>query len=291
MFTIVHKQILGPDLKRMDVMAPNIAMKIRPGQFVSLCPEEGMERIPLSVVDHDAVKGTITLIFQEVGATTKRLGEMPINDSIFSILGPLGQPAKIEKKGVVVCVTTGVGTAQILPICRAFKKAGNKVIGIVGAKTKKSLMVESQMRIACDKLFIATNDGSYEKRGLATDILKKILNEQNVDLVYAIGSTDMMQTVCQLTQSKSIETRVYLNPIMVDCMGMCGSCRVKVDGEVVLACTKGPEFDGHKVDFNDFQIRRNAFKEIEWVNRSVVTNQKRSEPAILGKWLSGLLRK
>ncbi len=259
MFKIINKQILAPDVKRVDILAPSIAQRIQTGQFVSVCPQEADERIPLSVIEADKEKGIISLIFQEVGYTTTKLGALLINESIFSILGPLGRPATIENKGTVVCIATGIGTAQLLPICRALKKAGNKVIGMIGAKTKRMIMLEAQMRLSCQKIFITTNDGSYERKGLATDVLKEFIDRQEVGLVYAIGSADMMQAVCLLTRPKNIKTFVCVNPIMVDCMGMCGSCRVKVGGRVVLACLDGPEFDGHKVDFDFLNIRMNAF--------------------------------
>lgn len=256
---IVNKQILTQDVKRIDILAPAIAARIQTGQFVSVCPQEADERIPLTVIEADKDKGTISLIFQEAGFTTKRLAALPINESIFSILGPLGRPATIQNHGTVICVATGIGTAQILPIARALRKAGNKVIGIIGAKTKKMLMLEAQMRLACQKLFIATNDGSCERRGLATDILREFIDRQEIGLVYAIGSADMMEAVCALTQRKGIKTLVCLNPVMVDCMGMCGSCRVKIGERIVLACLEGPEFDGHSVDFDFLKTRMNAF--------------------------------
>jgi ferredoxin/flavodoxin---NADP+ reductase len=290
-FKIINKQVLDDGVKRIDILAPNIARKIRPGQFVSVCPEENDEHIPLTVTSSDPERGHISLIFPELGQTTRKLGSLPINESIFSILGPLGLPAKIQKKGVVVCIASGMGIAQILPICRAFKDQGNKVVGIIGAKTKTALILEPQMRLACTKLLIATNDGSFERRGLATDVLEGFLNQNKVDLVYAIGVVDMMRTVCAMTAQRKIETLVRLNPVMVDCMGMCGSCRVKVGGEMVLACVEGPEFDGHKVDFEDLEIRMNAYEEPkEWGNQRSKPKPPRSEPKTLAKFLSGILK-
>jgi len=290
-FKIINKQVLAENVKRIDIIAPNIARKVRPGQFVSVCPEENDEHIPLAVTSSDAERGYISLIFPELGHTTRKLGALPISESIFSILGPLGNPAKIEKKGTVVCIATGIGIAQILPICRAFKDKGNKVIGIIGAKTKRALMLEPQMRLACNKALIATDDGSYERRGLATDIFSEFLDKNKVDQVYAVGAVDMMRMVCSMTQEKRIKTLVRLNPVMVDCMGMCGSCRVKVDGEMVLACVKGPEFDGHKVDFNDLDIRMNAYEESEeWGNRQSKRKSGKSESKTLAKFLSGFLK-
>lgn len=265
-YTILHKQILSPDIKRLDIFAPQIARKVQAGQFVSVSAEEGDKRIPLTVIEADPSKGSITLIVQERGETTRKLGTFVIQDSFFSILGPLGVPATIQKRGMVICISTGIGTAQILPIARAFKKEGNKVIGIVGARTKKTLLLEAQMRLSCHKIFIATEDGSYERRGQATDILKELIQKLEKEgqdfknfLVYAIGSTEMMQAVSEFTRSKGVQTLLQVNPMMVDCMGMCGSCRLKVGGKIVLACVQGPEFDGHQVDFEDLNIRLNAF--------------------------------
>ncbi len=290
-YKIVNKQILAEGVKRIDIAAPDIAGKVKPGQFVSVCPEEDDEHIPLTVTSFDTQRGHISLIFPELGHTTRKLGALPINESIFSILGPLGLPAKVEKKGVVVCISTGMGTAQMLPICRAYRDGGNKVVGIIGAKRKTTLMLEPQMRMACNKILIATNDGSYEQRGLATDVLESFLEQNKVDMVYAIGSVDMMRTVCAITEEKRIKTLVRVNPVMVDCMGMCGSCRVKVAGEMVLACVEGPEFDGHKVDFKDLEIRMNAYEEPkEWGNPLSTPKTQGNESKTLTKFLSGFLK-
>ncbi|MBF0521604.1 MAG: sulfide/dihydroorotate dehydrogenase-like FAD/NAD-binding protein [Candidatus Omnitrophica bacterium] len=289
MFEILNKQIVTQDIKRIDIYAPDIAKKVEPGQFVRVSPEEGDEHIPLSVVDWDRKKGTISFIFQEIGQTTGKLGSLPINEPIFSVLGPLGFASKIEKKGTVVCIATGIGTAQILPICRAYQKSGNKVIGIIGAKTKKNLLLEAQMRIACNKVFIATQDGTYERKGLATDVLKDLVHKKEVDFVYAIGSIEMMKEVCRLTQDNNIPTRVQLKPIMVDCLGMCGSCRVKVDNKIVFACVEGPEFDGHKVDFDDFIRRMKGFEESVPCPHKTQFNQQKKESGPLMRFLSGIL--
>jgi len=200
MFKILSKQIMAQDIKRMDILAPNIAGRSQPGQFVSITPVEGDERIPLTIINADRKHGSITIIFQECGYTTRKLGQLPINEYIYSILGPLGKPATIDHFGTVVCIATGVGVAQILPICRSLKGAGNKVIGIIGAKTKKSLMLEPQFRILCNKAFMTTNDGSYEQRGLATDVLRVLLSHQRINHVYAIGTVDMLESVCVLTK-------------------------------------------------------------------------------------------
>jgi ferredoxin--NADP+ reductase len=291
MFEIKNKQVLSAGIKRIDVFAPTIARKAQAGQFVGVCPKEGDERVPLVIVDNDPNKQTIALIFQELGPTTKRLGEFPINEPLFSVIGPLGVPSKIEKKGTAICIATGVGAVQILPVIRALRKVGNKIIGVIGAKTRRSILLESQMRIACNKLFITTNDGTYERKGLATDMLKNLLEKEKIDFVYAVGSTDMMEAVCQITQAKNIETRVQLNPMMVDCMGMCGSCRVKVGDEIKLACMDGPEFDGHKIDYDYLHVRMNAYEESVWRPLASIPRPKRNESKTLPKFLSGILKK
>lgn len=255
MFKIIHKQTLAPDIKRLDIFARDIAGRLRPGQFVMVTPTETTPSLALTVVDCDPAKETISLIFQEMGFSTRALGTLKINQGVFNILGPLGIPSVIARVGTVACVAAGIGTTQILPICRAHKKAGNKVIGIIGAKTQKLLMLETQMRLSCHKLFIATNDGSYLKRGLATDLFRELLQMEKLDLVYAVGSVDLMQAVVAMTQDKQIPTRVSLQPVVRDGVGICGSCRVKVDGRIILSCVDGPEFDGHQVDFTDLKIR------------------------------------
>jgi len=291
MFKIINKQILAIDVKRVDVQAPTIARKFHPGQFVSIAVEEGDDRFPLAIAEADARKGTITLIFGGDRESTHRLGQLTINESIFSILGPLGNASAVQKKGTVVCIATGIGTAQLLPICRALKSAGNKVIGIIGAKTKKALMLEAQFRLACHKTLITTNDGSYERRGLATELLETFLTTNEVHQVFAIGSGDMLKRVCQLTKEKGIPTRVHLNPVMVDCMGMCGSCRIKINKQIKLVCIDGPEFDGHSVDFEDYKIRCQAYEGLEQCrNRKFSLNPKKSESGTLTKFLSGILR-
>ncbi len=260
MFKILNKQILAQGVKRLDIKAPLIAARIAPGQFVMIITSEGGEWIPMPVAEAEVLRGQITVIVQENSLATSQLGNLSIGEEIFSILGPLGQPAVIGKTGVVVCLATGVGTARILPICKALKKAGNKVIGIMGAKTKSSLTLEPQMRISCSRLLITTEDGSYERRGLASEMLKDILASEVVRQVYAVGSTEMMQAVCQLTKEKAIKTLVQLAPKISCGMGFCGSCRVRVEGQVVLACVSGPLFDGHSVNFEHYKTRMAAYE-------------------------------
>ncbi|HOW36058.1 MAG TPA: sulfide/dihydroorotate dehydrogenase-like FAD/NAD-binding protein [Candidatus Omnitrophota bacterium] len=255
MHKIVNKQVIANDIKRIEVSAEAIARKIKPGQFVMVMPDEKSGKIPLAVADTDSRRNLITLVFQENGAATKKLGALQIGNSLFSLLGPLGMPVEIEKIGTVACLGYGVGIAQILPICRALKEAGNKVIGLIGAKTKRSLILESQMRIASYKLYVMTEDGSYGQKGLIEDVLPKVLKEENIKLAYAVGSAVMLKAVCGFTRQASVKTLVGLNPIMVDGTGLCGSCRVIVDGKKRLACVDGPVFDGHQVDFEDLMVR------------------------------------
>ena len=292
MYKIVNKQLLNQNIKRLDIAAPAIAKKFSPGQFVMVTPTKDSHPVPLTIVDTDERKGTISLIVHEVGAATRELGAISINNEIHLIQGPLGVPAVVDKCGLVVCVATGIGAAQILPICRALKKAGNKVIGIVGAKTKRAMMLEAQMRIVCDEIYIMTNDGSYERKGLATEILKKLLDKMTVSRVYAIGSVEMMQAASVMTREKNIPLFVTLNPLMLDGNGICGSCRVKVGGQMRLACTDGPQFNGHDVDFEYLSIRMGSIEETdEWGNLKQPNSQKNEESKTFPKLLSGLLRR
>ncbi|MCB9757237.1 MAG: sulfide/dihydroorotate dehydrogenase-like FAD/NAD-binding protein [Candidatus Omnitrophica bacterium] len=289
MFKVLNKQILAKDVKRLDVKAPLIAARIAAGQFVMIVTREGGEWIPMMVAEAESLRGQITFIFQENNPAAVELGQLTIGEEIFSMVGPLGQPAKIAKTGVVVCLATGVGTARILPICKALKKAGNKVIGIMGAKTKNSLTLEPQMRIACSRLLITTEDGSYEQRGLASEMLKDILASEVVRQVYAAGSAEMMQAVCQMTKDKAISTLVQLQPVMACGMGFCGSCRVRVEGKVVLACVSGPLFDGHSVNFEHYKTRL-AVNQAQKVNQDFQHEEDDMTRSIT-KFFPGLLGK
>jgi len=261
MFNIVQKQLIAQDIKRIDISAPEIAAKTSAGQFVMLTPSAQNHAVPLTIVDVDERKGVISLIVHEVGKATRALGGISIGQSVAGIVGPLGRPAMIGQYGLVICVATGIGAAQILPVCRALKKKGNKVIGVIGAKSKKVLMLESQMRVVCDEIFITTNDGSYERKGLATQVLRELLDKYKVHAVYAIGSVEMMRDASAMAAAKGIPVRVTLSPYMVNGLGICGSCRVRVGGGLRLACVEGPEFDGTAVDFEDAVKRDQAMKE------------------------------
>jgi len=270
MFRIIDKKELAKEITQIIVEAPVIAQKAKAGQFVTLVLDEKGERIPLTLADWDKGKGTITLIFQKVGFTTKKLGSLNIQDNIQHILGPLGHPTDIKNIGEVYCIGGGVGIAEVYPVSRAFKEAGNRITAILGARSKNLIILENKMREVCDELFITTDDGSYEKKGFVTDVLKDLIDviEKSTHtkypgLVYAIGPVPMMEGVCELTKGYSIETVVSINPIMVDATGMCGACRCSVEGKTVFGCVDGPDFDGHKIDFDQLQSRLNLFKEQE----------------------------
>jgi len=291
MYKIIHKQLIAENIKKIDITAPMMAGRAQPGQFVMVTPVKGEHNIPMTIIDSDERRSMISLLVHERGPATRKLGELSIGESVHQMVGPLGKPAEIDKYGIVICVATGIGAAQILPICRGLKKKGNKVIGIVGAKSKKVLMLEAQMRVVCDEIFITTNDGSYERKGLATGLLKELLTKYNVQRVYAIGSVDMMQAAAQMTREKGTPLRVTLNPYMVNGLGQCGSCRVKVDGAYRLACVEGPEFDGHKVDYQDLSQRMNALEPRLWDAQAAPASLKRPGFAIFGKSLWGSTKK
>ena len=267
--TVVHKQVIAEHIKRIDIAASAIAAKVLPGQFVMLTPQAKGRAIPLTVVDADERKGTISLIIHEVGPSTRALGALSIASIVGNVVGPLGRPAVIDKYGLVICVATGIGAAQVLPICRALKKKGNKVIGVIGAKSKKVLMLESQMRVVCDDLFITTNDGSYERKGFATQMLQELIDKYKVHAIYAIGSVDMMRAASVMARQKNIPVRVTVSAYMPNGLGICGSCRVRVGGQFRLACVDGPEFDGYEVDFEDLNQR-----EHEWDSQNRPASQK-----------------
>jgi len=319
MFRIIDKRDLAKDITKIVVEAPQIAKKAKAGQFVVVIVDEKGERIPLTLADWDKNKGTISLIFQKVGYTTKRLGTLNIGDNIQHILGPLGHPTETnpstllkidgerpstsledrtlsersESNGrsrttknmdTVICIGGGVGIAEVYPVSRAFKEAGNRVMGIIGARSKDLLILEKEMKEVCEELFITTDDGSYGEKGFVSDVLKKILNGQTgkwfdrltiprtipgkvegrangqTNLVYAIGPVLMMKAVSLLTKDYKIKTIVSLNSIMVDATGMCGSCRCTVDGKTVFGCVDGPDFDGHQVNFEELEKRLNLFR-------------------------------
>lgn len=266
MFKIIEKEKLAPEITKLIVEAPLIANKAQAGQFVVIVIDEKGERFPLTLADWDKEKGTITLIFQEIGYSTKQLGKLEVGNNIEHILGPLGHSSEIKNIGTVICIAGGVGIAEVYPISRAFKAAGTRVIGILGARNKNLLISENKMRDICDELFITTDDGSYGKKGFVTDILKNFIevidnssHNKYPDMVYAIGPVPMMKAVSEITKLAQIKTIVSLNPIMVDATGMCASCRCSIEGKTAYACVDGPDFDAHKVDFEELQKRLKLF--------------------------------
>lgn len=265
MFTIRKKQLLSPGVYRYEVDAPRVAEKTQPGQFVILRTSEEGERIPLTVADFDREKGILTLIFQVVGASTELLAQMKEGDAILDLVGPLGQKSHIASGlGTVVCIGGGIGVAPVYPITRGMKEAGNRVISIMGAKSRDILIMEEEMRAASDETLVTTDDGSYGIKGFVTTALKELLARgERIDLVYAIGPVVMMKSVADVTRPLGIKTIVSLNPVMVDGTGMCGGCRVQVGGETKFACVDGPEFDGAVVDFAGLQARQGMYREME----------------------------
>lgn len=258
MYQVVYKEILSPSITLLEVEAPKIAAKARPGQFFMLRLNEKGERIPLTIADYDRDKGTITTIFQEVGRTTKEMGELEVGQYIKDLVGPLGKPSEVDNYGTVVCVGGGVGVAPIYPIARALQEAGNEVISVIGARTKELLFWEEKMAAVSDRLIVCTDDGSYGEKGFVTSAVKKLAEEMKIDRLWAIGPMPMMKAVAQTTKPLGIKTIVSLNPIMVDGTGMCGGCRVSIGNETKFACVDGPEFDAHLVDF-DLAMRRLAY--------------------------------
>jgi ferredoxin--NADP+ reductase len=260
MYKILVKKELATKIKLIEVEASEIAAKAQAGQFVILRLDETGERFPLTLCDWSKERGTITLVFLEVGVSTEKMGQLNVGDSILDICGPLGKPSEIEKYPMMCMVGGGVGTAAAYPIARAFKQAGSKVVSIIGAKTDNMLILEDKMAEISDEMIICTDDGSKGEKGFVSNTLKKLIdNGYKFDAVYAIGPTVMMRAVAETTRPYGLKTVVSLNPIMVDGMGMCGACRVTVGGETRFACTDGPDFDAHKVDFNELMKRQSCY--------------------------------
>lgn len=270
MYKILNKEILGNDLYIFEVEADRIAKKAEPGQFIIVRLNETGERIPLTIADFDREKGTLTIIFQAVGSTTKKLAACETGNAILDLVGPLGTASEIENYGTIVCVGGGVGIAPVYPIARALKEAGNKVISIIGARNKDLLFWKEKMEAVSDSLLIATDDGSEGRKGFVTDLLKEAMEKETINHIWAIGPMIMMKAVSAVTKPHEIKTIVSLNPIMVDGTGMCGACRVGVGTETKFACVDGPEFDGHQVDWDLAMKRSQLFKNEE--KRSIEHN-------------------
>jgi ferredoxin--NADP+ reductase len=261
---IVRRENLGPDVIRMKVECPRLARKARPGQFVILRISEFGERFPLTVADSDPDGGTIDLIFQVVGKSTAQLAAMKAGDDILDLVGPLGVPTEIERYGRVLCVGGGIGVAPLYPIAKALKRAGNTVVAVLGARSKCLLILENEFRAIADEVRIATDDGTYGRKGFVTDVIGDLLGEgMKFDKAWAIGPVPMMRATSKVTAQAGISTLVSLNPIMVDGTGMCGGCRVIVGGKVKFACVDGPEFPGDQVDFDSLARRLGTYREKE----------------------------
>ena len=264
MFKIIHAEFLAPGIKRFVLEAPRIARKQKPGQFVILRIYEQGERIPVTIENSDPARGTISIVVQSAGKTTQMLNSLNTGDTILDVVGPLGKPSDIEKFGTVVVIGGGVGTAMAYPSAAAFKRAGNRVIGIVGARTKDLVILEKELRAVTDALLITTDDGSYSDKGFVTDKLRQLIqNGTRIDLVLAIGPIVMMRAVSEMTRKEKIRTLVSLNPIMIDGTGMCGGCRVLIDNKSEFACVDGPEFDAHKVNFEVLVQRNSMYRDAE----------------------------
>jgi len=263
-YPILVKETLSPVTTLCVVRAPEVARKAKAGQFVVLRVTEKGERIPLTIADYDRDAGTITIVAQEVGKTTRLLGALNAGDSLASLTGPLGRPAEIEEFGTVVVVGGGLGIAPVYPKCRSLQEAGNYVIGIIGARTRELIFWEERMRSVTDELIVCTDDGSYGRKGVVTVPLKELLDSgRQVDRVWAVGPAIMMKFVCLTTHPYGVKTLVSVNSIMVDGTGMCGSCRVSVAGRTRFACVDGPEFDGHEVDWDLLLKRQRIFLDLE----------------------------
>ncbi|MCH5319513.1 MAG: sulfide/dihydroorotate dehydrogenase-like FAD/NAD-binding protein [Paramuribaculum sp.] len=259
MFKIVEKEHFSENVVKMIVEAPMIARSRRPGHFVIVRTGEGGERIPLTIADADISKGTITLVIQAVGESTRKICALETGDSFTDVVGPLGKATHIEKVGTVVCCGGGVGVAPLLPIIKAMKQAGNRVVSVLAARTKDLIILEDQVKEWSDELVIMTDDGSYGRKGLVTNGVESVIKSEKVDLVVTIGPAIMMKFVSLLTADYKIPTMCSLNTIMVDGTGMCGACRVTVDGHTKFVCVDGPEFDAHKVNFDEMMMRLRSY--------------------------------
>lgn len=262
-FEILASESLAPDIVRFTVSAPRVAAHCRPGQFVIVRPHDHAERIPLTICDHDARAGTITLVVQAVGATTTQMNRLSDGETLSDVLGPLGRPTGIERFGRVVVVGGGVGTAIALPVATALADAGNAVHGIVGARDSEHLILVDEMTAVCNEVTVMTDDGSAGRRGLVTLPVTELVEGYEADFVFAAGPIVMMAAVADITREYDITTVASLNPIMIDGTGMCGGCRVKVGDETRFACVDGPEFDAHLVDFDLLASRNQAYREFE----------------------------
>lgn len=264
MFKIVEARFLAPEVKLFRIEAPLIARKRKAGQFVIVRVHDHGERVPLTIADSDLAAGTITLVVQGVGKTTKLLNSKEAGDALCDVVGPLGLPSHTDKVGTVVVIGGGLGTAIAYPTAKAFKQSGNQVVSIIGGRSRAFIILEDEVRAISDELHITTDDGSYAEKGFVTDKLKALIaSGRTLDLVLAIGPVPMMRAIAEVTRPHGIKTVVSLNPIMVDGTGMCGGCRVIVGGKPLFACVDGPEFDAHQVDFQILTQRNAMYRDLE----------------------------
>lgn len=260
---IVDKSYFSPNVVRLEIEAPLIAKARRAGHFVMVKVGEKGERIPLTIADSNPEKGTITLVIQKMGVSSTKLCNLNVGDKITDLVGPLGKATHIENFGTVVCAGGGVGVAPLLPIVTALKKAGNRVITVLAARTKELVILEEQMRAFSDEVIVMTDDGSYGQQGLVTNGVESVINREKVDLCVTIGPAIMMKFVSQLTKKYEVPTVASLNTIMVDGTGMCGACRISVGGQTKFVCVDGPEFDAHQVNFDEMIMRLGAYRDDE----------------------------
>ncbi len=282
MFPIISKEDLASTISKFVIHAPLVARKRKAGNFVIIRVIETGERIPLTVVDGDPAQGTITLIVQAIGKTTKLLCTKNAGDHLVDVVGPLGNPTPIENHGAVACIGGGVGTAELYPITKALKEAGNTIYSIIGGRTKELVILENEMRGCSNDVYVTTDDGSYGRKGIVTDPLKELLTDPKVGIkaVYAIGPLPMMKAVAKLTKDFGVKTLVSLNAIMVDGTGMCGGCRVTIDGKMKFACVDGPEFDAHQVDFDELILRNRSYLEFERIANERLASELAREEAL-----------
>jgi ferredoxin--NADP+ reductase len=278
MYKIMHREDLTPQIHLFEIEAPAVARKAKAGQFVVLMVNEKGERFPLTIGGWDTVKGTVTIVFMEVGTSTRKLATLQPGDYIYSFTGPLGIPTHIENVGTVCCVAGGFATAIVVPVARAFKEAGNKVISIMGFRTKDLVFWEDKLQEVSDELIMCTDDGTYGRKALVTEPLKEVLEQdRGINLVVAIGPTIMMKFCAKTTEPFGVKTLVSLNPIMVDGTGMCGCCRVEVGGETKFACVDGPDFDGHQVDWDLLMSRQKSYLDEEEKSLQLWEEQRRQQ--------------
>jgi ferredoxin--NADP+ reductase len=264
MFAILEARFLAPDVKLFRIEAPRVARKRQAGQFVILRVHERGERIPITIADSDPERGDITIVVQGIGKTTRLLNSLEAGDAIRDVVGPLGRPSEVEHFGTACVIGGGVGAAIAYPTAVALKRAGNRVLSILGGRTRTLVVLEDEIRATSDALYVTTDDGSYGERGLVTDKLKALVDAgERIDYVLAIGPIPMMRAVAETTRPRGIQTVVSLNSVMVDGTGMCGGCRVSVGGKSQFACVDGPEFDAHQVDFQNLAQRNATYRDME----------------------------